>query len=75
MSEPTLRERITAYMAGRSQFDGVWFCTWWFRFHVEPFDTKTIRAELVKMEREGLVASDHSQSNNTKWALTTELKE
>jgi len=56
-----------------SQFNGPresWFCTWWFRFHIEPFTTKQVRRELEKMERDGLVESDRSQSNNTKWRLT-----
>ena len=42
--------------------------TWWFKFHVDG-DTKTIRRELERMEHDGLVESDHSQSNNTKWSL------
>ena len=45
------------------------YCTWWFKFKV-PFTTKVIRAELERMERDGLVASDRSQSNNTRWILT-----
>ena len=67
-SESTLRERITTYMSGVQGSRG-WFCTWWFRFHIEPFTTRQIRRELESMKRDGLVESDHSQSNNTKWKL------
>ena len=68
-SESSLRQRITAYMSGDGSSRDNWFCTWWFRFHIEPFTTKQIRRELELMKREGLVESDHSQSNNTKWKL------
>lgn len=67
-SESTLRQRITTYMSGVQGSRG-WFCTWWFRFHIEPFTTKQIRRELESMKRDGVVESDHSQSNNTKWKL------
>lgn len=43
--------------------------TWWFKFHIADHDTKGIRRELERMERDGLVISDRSQSNNTKWIL------
>lgn len=66
----TLRQRIIIYMSGPDGTRDNWFCTWWFRFHIEPFTTKQIRRELELMKREGLVESDHSQSNNTKWRLT-----
>lgn len=69
MPEETLRQRIIAYMSGPGGSRGGWFCTWWFRFHIEPFTTKQIRRELERMERDGLLESDHSQSNNTKWKL------
>jgi hypothetical protein len=56
-------------MSGPGGSRGGWFCTWWFRFHIEPFTTKQVRRELERMERDGLLESDHSQSNNTKWKL------
>ncbi|MNR54740.1 hypothetical protein D3C85_1749750 [compost metagenome] len=72
-----LREAIVSYMerktaehlASTSACRPVEICTWWLKFHVDS-DTKAIRRELEKMEREGLVTSDRSQSNNTKWRLT-----
>jgi hypothetical protein len=57
-------------MSGAGGSRDNWFCTWWFRFHIEPFTTKQVRRELECMKRNGLVESDHSQSNNTKWRLT-----
>ncbi|WP_416363193.1 hypothetical protein [Pseudomonas sp. NFX183] len=69
-SESSLRQRITTYMSGAGGSRDSWFCTWWFRFHIEPFTTKQVRRELELMKREGLVESDHGQSNNTKWRLT-----
>lgn len=42
--------------------------TWWFKFNM-GYETKEIRRELERMERDGLVTSDRSQSNNTKWLL------
>ena len=69
-----LRERIIHYMSGVPGARG-WFCTWWYRFHIEPFTTKQIRRELESMKRDGLVESDHSQSNNTKWKLTQQAAE
>jgi hypothetical protein len=66
----SLRERITTYMSGVQGSKDNWFCTWWFRFHIAPFTTKQVRRELESMKRDGLVESDHSQSNNTKWRLT-----
>lgn len=44
------------------------YCTWWFKFKI-PLPTKVIRMELDRMERDGLLISDKSQSNNTKWKL------
>jgi hypothetical protein len=64
----SLREAILQYMR-KGTPPQIWFPTWWFRFHIEPFTTKQIRRELELMKREGLVESDHSQSNNTKWKL------
>lgn len=45
------------------------YCTWWFKLRI-PFSTKVIRQELKRMERDGIVTADRSQSNNTKWRLT-----
>ncbi|SFX16496.1 hypothetical protein SAMN03159390_00586 [Pseudomonas sp. NFACC49-2] len=74
-NESTLRQRITTYMSG----DGGtrdWFCTWWFKFHVSGArDTPEIRRELERMERDGLVESDRSQRNNTKWRLVKQSAE
>lgn len=65
-----LRDRIVDYMVKcNAQGAGNIFCTWWFRFDVTPYTTKQIRRELEKMRGEGLVTSDHSQRNNTKWSL------
>ena len=67
----TLRERIIHYMRKNEAGGSDWFPTWWFKFHVSGArDTPEIRRELERMKREGLVESDHSQSNNTKWRLT-----
>ncbi|MNJ37881.1 hypothetical protein D3C77_327170 [compost metagenome] len=64
----TLREKVISYMQQREQNVGGWFCTWWFKFHVSGASgTPEIRRELERMEKEGLVESDRSQSNNTKW--------
>ena len=70
MSE-SLREKIIAYMHQKEQSTRGEFCTWWFKLHIDS-DTKAIRRELEKMEREGLVTSDRSQSNNTRWRLAAE---
>lgn len=52
----------------------IWYCTWWFKFAI-PHETKVIRRELERMEQEGLVVSDRSQSNNTRWRLTIDAQE
>ena len=67
-----LREDITAYMRKQSMSSGGWFCTWWYRHHIDhgALGTRAIRKELERMEKAGLVRSDHSQMNNTKWQLT-----
>ncbi|MFZ6655916.1 hypothetical protein [Undibacterium sp. TJN19] len=44
------------------------YCTWWFKERIK-FSTIQVRAELLKMKKEGLVTADISQSNNTKWLL------
>lgn len=45
------------------------YCTWWFRGRAGiPVDKA--RAELKRMERDGLVTADRSQTNNTHWLLT-----
>ena len=59
----TLRQQITEFMTERGQC-----CTWWFKGYMNH-GTPAVRRELEKMEREGLVASDRSQANNTKWEL------
>lgn len=64
----SLRDKIIAYMRQKERSTRGEFCTWWFKFHIDS-DTKTIRRELERMEREGLVTSDRSHSNNTKWRL------
>jgi hypothetical protein len=70
----SLREQILAYMRQcRAQNCNV-FCTWWFRFDVTPYTTKEIRRELEKMRNDGLVTSDHSQRNNTKWSLAEDYQ-
>lgn len=71
MSGESVRDSIVRYMKENqaARRDG-YFSTWWFKFEI-PFETKTIRAELEKMESQGLVESDRSQSNNTKWRLCT----
>jgi hypothetical protein len=75
MPEQKLRNRIINYMRGVPGAHG-WFCTWWFKFHVSGArDTPEIRRELERMERDGLVESDRSQSNNTKWKLTQRASE
>jgi len=67
----TLREEITTYMSGANTGRDSWFCTWWFKFHIADHGgTKEIRRELERMERDGLVQSDHRQLNNTQWRLT-----
>lgn len=68
----TLREKILDYIRRCRLQGGNVFCTWWFRFDVMPHTTKEIRRELGRMEKEGLVISDRSQRNNTKWSLTEE---
>ncbi|QXH44231.1 hypothetical protein KSS93_15130 [Pseudomonas xanthosomatis] len=66
-----LRGRIIQYMQGHERRVGGWFPTWWFKHHVEAEDgTREIRRELERMERDGVVESDHEQVNNTKWRLT-----
>lgn len=67
-----MREEIIEYMSNSKLSCRGWFHTWRFRFHM-PYETKQIRRELEKMEREGLVTSDHDQSNNTGWALVVTI--
>lgn len=68
----SLRGKILDYMRRCRAQNANWFCTWWFRFDLVPHSTREIRRELERMERDGLVVSDHSQRNNTKWSLTEE---
>lgn len=64
MSNPELRKKIIAYMQKESGA----CCTWWFKSYIHH-ETKSVRRELEKMERDGLVTADRSQTNNTKWTL------
>jgi len=81
--DPELRAAIIAEMRRKKEVDrAVWktigdltwfertwgYCTWWFKFEI-PRETKEIRRELEKMERDGLVTADRSRSNNTLWKL------
>lgn len=43
--------------------------TWWFK-HRTDLTNKDARKALDRLEREGFVESDKSESNNTKWLLT-----
>ena len=68
---PKLRAAIIAEMnrgeeAGEMPFG---YCTKWFKFKLLAWTTPTIRKELERMERDGLVTADRSESNNTKWRL------
>lgn len=45
------------------------FCTWWFTRRL-MVPNRAIRAELKRMEREGLVTADRRYPNNTQWLLT-----
>jgi hypothetical protein len=71
----TLRDQILQYMRKKPRVQG-WFPTWWFKFHVSGArDTPEIRRELERMRRDGLLESDHNQSNNTKWKLVEQPTE
>ena len=59
-----LRAEIIAYMREKQSV----CCTWWFKLYIKA-STSEIRAELIKMEKDGIVTADRSQSNNTKWLL------
>lgn len=48
------------------------YCTWWFKFHI-ACTTAQARRELEKMEVEGIVIADRTQTNNTKWLLVEEV--
>lgn len=69
MSNPSLRKKIIAYMSEPDRGSRGWYCTWWFRLHIDGTTTKESRQELERMEKEGLCESDHSMSNNTQWRL------
>lgn len=64
--DPELRAAIIAEMQRAKETEG--YCTWWFKFNINRTTTVT-RKELERMERDGLVTADRSQSNNTKWRL------
>lgn len=48
------------------------YCTWWFKLHIDC-TTAEARSELNRMQKDGLVTSDKSQRNNTKWLLVKEV--
>ena len=63
----TLRESIIDYMREKlAEPYRTHVPTWWMRHHM-PFSTAEIRAELKRMEAEGLVTANRRQSNNTMW--------
>lgn len=64
-----LREGIIECMKDPRWACRGWYPTWRFKFRLVQYDTKEIRRELDRMERDGLVASDKHQSNNTMWKL------
>lgn len=67
----TLRQQILDYMAEKQAYSArMSVCTWWFKFHIDEKNTGLIRRELNRLEKEGVVKSDRSQSNNTQWWLT-----
>ena len=83
--DSVLREAIIAEMKRRkdadfeqygrlygemANFGRVWgYCTWWFKFHIDE-ETRVIRRELERMERDGIVVrTNQSTNNNTMWAL------
>lgn len=63
-----LRNKIIFYMMTKHQQEFTWMPTWWFKFSIKE-QTKVIRKELNKMEKEGIVVSDRQWSNNTMWRL------
>jgi hypothetical protein len=66
-----LRQKIVAYMSVRDLSTKSWFCTWWFKYHLDGFHvTKVIRKELNDMEKEGIVEVNRDQKNNHMWRLT-----
>ena len=71
MTRQELRDDIIAYMSKPELSSRGWYCTWWFRHHLQhgAIGTRQIRQELDRMEKMGLVVSDKSQSNNTLWQL------
>jgi|GEM_PF-2302086 len=71
-----LREKIIHYMRDQQPPAQKWIPTWWFKFHISGVSgTAEIRRELERMEREGLVESDHTQSNKTLWKLKQQAGE
>ncbi|MNQ73566.1 hypothetical protein D3C85_883020 [compost metagenome] len=68
----TFREQIIDYMKDPRFACRGWYPTWRFKFRLVQHDTPEIRRELDRMKRDGLVASDNSQRNNTMWQLTTQ---
>jgi len=72
--DPELRAAIIAEMKRERDKcqEALWstheYCTWWFKFAI-PYETRAIRKELERMERDGLVAANRRLSNNTRWRL------
>jgi len=70
-----MREEIIEYMNDDKRSALGWFATWRFKFHINGHsDSKAIRRELDKMEREGIVRSDRRMSNNTLWQLVKNVE-
>jgi hemin uptake protein HemP len=70
-----MREEIIEYMSDDKRSSRGWFATWWFKFHIKGHaDSKAIRRELDKMERDGIVRSDRRMSNNTLWQLVKNVE-
>lgn len=64
-----LREGIIKCMQDPKWACCGWYPTWRFKFRLIQYDTPAIRSELNRMEKDGIVVSDRSQSNNTMWQL------
>jgi hypothetical protein len=70
----TLRQHIIDYMRDETKKrERTDVPTWWMR-HAMPFTTTEIRAELKRMEANGLVTANRRQSNNHIWTLTDQGK-
>ncbi|MFJ7811107.1 hypothetical protein ACIQYQ_09725 [Pseudomonas asiatica] len=71
MTRQELRDDIIAYMSKPELSSRGWYCTRWFRHHIQhgAIGTRRIRQELDRMEKMVLVVSDKAMSNNTLWQL------